>query len=96
MKILYLLQLLSCKRDAIPVLASTKEFESFSAATDNAEKEASAFFAFYQNDAMCNDKPLPVFHRNDDPDAPDTNLRYWVTGYNFSDYWFISEIQIEK
>lgn len=59
-------------------------------------KEASAFFASYQNEAMCNDKPLPVFHCNDDPDDPDTNLLYWVTGYNFSDYWFISEIQIEK
>jgi hypothetical protein len=57
MKYLYILQLLSCERGAIPVLASTKEFESFSVAADNAEKEASAFFAFYQNDAMCNDKP---------------------------------------
>lgn len=96
MKYLYLLQLLSCERGAIPVLASTKEFESFSVAADNAEKEASAFFAFYQNDAMDNDKPLPVFHRNDDPYDQDTNLLYWVTGYNFSDYWFTTEIQIEK
>ena len=96
MKYLYLLQLLSCERGAIPVLASTKEFESFSVAADNAKKEASAFFAFYQNDAMCNDKPLPVFHRNDDPYDQGTNLLYWVSGYKFSDYWFISEIQIEK
>lgn len=96
MKYLYLLQLLSCKRDTIPVLASTKEFESFSVAADNAEKEASALFAFHQNDAVCNDKPLPVFHRNDDPDDSGTNLLYWVSGYNFSDYWFITEIQIEK
>ncbi len=96
MKYLYLLQLLSCKRDAIPVLSSTKEFESFSIAADNAEKEASAFFAFCQNDAMLNNKPLPFFHCNDDPDDPDTNLLYWVTGYKFSNYWFISEIQIEK
>lgn len=96
MKYLYLLQLLSCKRGAIPVLASTKEFESFSVAADNAEKEARAFFAFYQNDAVNNDKPLTVFHCNDNPDDPDTNLLYWVTGYNFSDYWFITEIQIEK
>ena len=96
MKYLYLLQLLSCERGAIPVLASTKEFESFSAAADNAEKEARAFFAFCQNDAMLNNKPLPVFHCNDVPDDPDTNLLYWVTGYKFSNYWFISEIQIEK
>nr|DAE09465.1 MAG TPA: hypothetical protein [Siphoviridae sp. ct96x5] len=96
MKYLYLLQLLSCERGTIPVLASTKEFESFSAAADNAEKEANAFFEFYRNDAMDNDNPLPVFHCNDDTDDPDTNLLYWIIGYNFSNYWFITEIQIEK
>lgn len=96
MKILYILQNLFCEKEALPTIVSTKEFDSFAAAASLAKEEANAFFATYQSAATMNDESLPVFHHNDDPDATDSNLLYWIVGCDFSDFWFITEIYLDK